>query len=98
MITGKTSSGFEFSIADGLDKDFRFLKAYRKMHSGDENKTIEGLEELISVVFSNDDEEERYYRHVASIYGGRIPMDILESEMNEIFESAKQKDENVKNS
>lgn len=98
MITGKTSSGFEFTVSEGLDKDFRFLKAYRKLRSGDEDKAILGAEELISVVFSDANEEERFYQHIASMYGGRIPIDVLYPELNEIIEIAKKKDENVKNS
>lgn len=98
MIRGKTSSGFEFAVSEGIDKDFRFVKAYRLLQSGDEDKAIEGAERLISVVFSDDNEEERFYQHIASLYGGRVPMDVLFPELNEIIEIAKNQNENVKNS
>lgn len=98
MIKGKTSSGFEFTVAEGIDRDFRFMKAYRKVRSGDEDKAIEGAEQIISIVFSDKNEEERFYQHIASTYGGRIPIDVLFPELNEIIEIAKNQDEHVKNS
>ena len=97
MIRGITGSGFEFNIPDGMDKDFRFIKAYKKIKSGDEDQALEGAIDLVSAVFANEEEEERFYKHLASQHEGRVPSDILYQELNEIVELAAKKDESVKN-
>lgn len=96
MINGRTQSGFEFHIPEGLDKDFRFVKAYSLIMSGDEEKALDGAVKLVSVIFSDEEEEERLYRHLAKEHGGRVPLDVLFAELNEIIEFSKQ-EESIKN-
>ena len=97
MITGKTSSGFEFHIPEGMDKDFRFVKCYSMIKNGDEEEALDGAIKLVSVIFSNDDEEERMYKYLAAQNGGRVPSDVLYKELNEIISIAKDSSEEVKN-
>ena len=97
MITGKTKSGFEFTVPERLDKDFRFLLAFKKCKSGDEEEAMIGAIELISAVFVKESEVERLYEHVASQHGGRIPTDVLMAEINEIIEICSKKVQSVKN-
>ena len=96
MIKGTTKSGFEFSIPEGLDSDFRFIKAFSLIKSGDEEKALDGAVNLVSVIFSDEKEEERLYKHLAKDHGGRVPLEVLFEELNEIIEISKQ-DESVKN-
>lgn len=96
MVKGKTTSGFEFEIPDGLAKDFRFIKAYSMIRSGDEEKALDGAIKLVSVIFSNDAEEERLYDHIAEQNEGRVPIDVLYDELNDIIASMKQ-DPDLKN-
>ena len=98
MITGKTKSGFEFSIPEGLDKDFRFVKAFSMIKSGDEAEILDGYVTLVSVVFANEAEEKRMYDHIASQNGGRVLMEALDKELNEIIEISKEQSASVKNS
>lgn len=86
-ITGKTKSGFEFSVPDGLSNDFRFVKAYRNYKSRDPEKQVDGICDMISAVFSDEVEEERFYQHIARTYGddsGRVPADRVLLEITEI--------------
>ena len=98
MIIGKTKSGFEFSIPEGLDKDFRFIRAFSMINSGDEEKILDGYVALVSVIFSNEAEEKRMYDHLAAMNDGRVPMDALDEELNEIIAASKEQSESVKNS
>lgn len=85
MVTGKTSTGFEYSIKEGLTSDFRFVKAYRDYRSSNPEKQIDGVCDMISVVFSDEEQERRFYQHIADVYGGRVPTDKLLIEVNEII-------------
>lgn len=96
MVKGKTSSGFEFSIPDGLDKDFRFVKAYSAIQNGDEAQAMSGAADLVSAIFADSKQEDRLYKHIGKSYGGRVPIDVLFEEIKEIISAAKQ-DENLKN-
>lgn len=96
MITGTTKSGFEYSIPEGLDKDFRFVKAYSLIKNGDEEQAIDGAVNLVSVIFSDTKQEDRLYEHLGKKYNGRVPIDVLFDEINEIIAGMKQ-NENLKN-
>lgn len=98
MVKGTTSSGFTFEIPEGLDTDFRFVKAYEMTNSGDEDKAMKGVVKLVSAIFANnEEEEERLYEHLGNQHNGRVPLDVLFAEINEIIEIAKSSDEQIKN-
>lgn len=98
MVKGTTSSGFTFEIPEGLDTDFRFIKAYTWTICGDEDKAMKGVVELVSAIFANNEEEEkRLYEHLGKKHDGRVPFDVLFAEINEIIEIAKSSDEQIKN-
>lgn len=98
MIEGTTNSGFNFSIPNGLTEDFRLLKAYKDIRDGDEEKKVDAAIDLVSVIFSDDDEEKRFYEHLAKQNGGRVPSPVLFKELFEIVNIAKDKDKETKNS
>lgn len=98
MIEGTTKSGFSFSIPDGLTEDFRLLKAYKDIRNGDEEKKVDAAIDLVSVIFTNDDEEKRFYEYLAKKNGGRVPSPVLFAELFEIVNIAKDKDKETKNS
>ena len=98
MITGKTTSGFKFKIPDGLGEDFRLVKAYRDVRNGDEEQKVDAAINLVSVIFANDNEEKRFYEHLASKNGGRVPSTVLFKELLEIVTIATEKDKEAKNS
>lgn len=86
MITGKTSTGFEFTVSEGLSKDWNFIRAYRKMkRTDDDDMAIDGLSEFIECVFCDHEQEEAFYKHLAGIHGGRVPVDELFAAVGEIM-------------
>lgn len=84
MITGKTSSGFSYSIPDGLKQDYRFIRAYRDLKSQDTDKQVDGATGLVAAVFCNEDEEQRFLRHVER-ENGRATVDAVYTELGEII-------------
>lgn len=97
MITGITESGFEFRIPEGLAEDFRFVIAYKDIRSGDTEKMLDAAIRLVSVVFADDDEEKRFYEHLAEKNGGRVPSTVLFKELFDIITQASGKDRAIKN-
>lgn len=87
MIKGKTSSGFDFAIPDGLKQDYRFIRAYSLIRSGDADKEVQGATELVASVFGNPAEEQRFLRHVEAI-NGRPTVDAVYKELGEIIQAA----------
>ena len=100
IMTGKTSSGFDYAVdIDALKSDFRFIRALRRAKSYDENEQVDGAVDLISVVFNDPRAEDRFYAHIAKVYGdgtGRVPADKVYNEIGEIFLSASE-DNEIKN-
>lgn len=93
MITGKTKSGFEFSISEGLTSDWRYVKAYRNARSADEEKQVDGICSMAEVIFSDPAQEEAFYKHIAQTYGGRVPSKIVWEELDEIIGALRSADE-----
>lgn len=97
MITGTTSSGFEFAVAENLKDDYRLIKAYKKAVSKGRDESVTGTVELVSCVFGNEDEEERFLQHLAD-ENGRVPSERVYRELGEIIRIASEKDNEIKNS
>ena len=96
MIKGTTSSGFSFKVPDGIKTDYRFLRAFKKLKSGSTEQQVAGAIELISVVFGNEAEEDRFLQHVAD-KNGRADVEPVYRELGEIIAAAL-KDPDVKKS
>lgn len=100
IITGKTSSGFDYALdVEALKSDFRFIRALRRAQSYDETEQVSGAVDLISAVFSDPKEEDRFYAHIAKVYGNgssRVPADKVYAEISEIFKKTSETTE-VKN-
>ena len=96
MISGTTKSGFAYSVSDGLTKDFRLVRNMKKVMSKDLKGQVDGLIDLVSVVFNDEEQEERFLQHLAD-ENGRIPSDVVFSELKEILDAAAEADKAVKN-
>lgn len=97
MITGTTSSGFEFRVPDGIKTDFRFVRAYKKLRSTQTQQQLDGAVELISAVFCDEAEEERFLRHLAD-ENGRADVETVYKEIGEIIAYASKEDAAIKKS
>lgn len=95
MITGKTSSGFEFSVSENLKTDFRFVAAYADTQSDSEGEQAKGLVQLLNVVLGKKGAA-ALQRHVA-LEDGTVPIKKLMAELGEIIRATSESDGAVKN-
>ncbi|MBQ1576662.1 MAG: hypothetical protein IIZ83_06855 [Oscillospiraceae bacterium] len=97
MITGTTSSGFEFRVPDGIKKDYRFLRAYKKLRSGRTEQQLDGALEMVACVFGDEAEEDRFLQFLADEHG-RADVETVFRELGEIIAKASEEDDDVKKS
>ena len=90
----KSSKGQEYSISDQLAKDFRFVRAYAAMRSGDQERAVQGAVDTVALVFGRD--EDRFLREIAD-EDGTCPVDRVFSELRFLLDQSAE-DRQVKNS
>ena len=84
-ISGTTSTGFEYSIPEGLQTDWNFVRAYQKMMRAETDMDrLDGASSLLECIFLDRAEEERFYKHLAELHGGRVPINDLFAAVREI--------------
>ena len=93
MVEGKTKSGIKFKIDERIKDDARFLyylaKAQEKdIDMGEQSKAVMGVLEL---VFGNGEGVINFMNAVASTNGGVCTIDVMLSELTEIFDAIKAK-------
>ena len=94
-MKGRTSTGFEYDVDGQAMRDFRFLQALRDMSSDDLVRQVDGVTAMVSIIFNDRDQEERFLTHVAK--GGRALTDDVIREVREILSATSVQDETVKN-
>ena len=95
-VKGSTASGFKFSVDAEAFKDWRFLKAVRKANS-DRDDSFEGGLDMVALLFNDPKEEERFYEYLAEKHGGRVPVDVVVTEVGEIMSVIREKSKEAKN-
>lgn len=96
MITGTTSSGFEFTASENIQKDFRFVKYFAAAQS---EKTpaadkVDATVKLVSLVLG--EQEEAFIQHIADQNDGVADVDQVGYELGEIIRISSEKSETVK--
>lgn len=94
MVSGKTKSGFEFSISEHIVDDWRVAKAIAKSQSKKEAEQISGAVEVVGLVLG--DQEEALCDHIKR-EDGTVPINALMDEISEIMTIAKEQNAAVKN-
>lgn len=93
-MTVYSSKGTAFEISDQLAKDFRFMRAYAAMRSGDQERAVQGAVDTVALVFGRD--EDRFLREIAD-EDGTCPVDRVFTELRHLLDQAAE-DTQVKNS
>lgn len=100
MITGRTSSGFEYSVNPGIAYDAKFIKASVKLKKKDADPVdqAEAAFAIIDAVFSDDDDQvERFMKHLAAkSESGRTDIRTLMKETDEIVKAITEADDSAK--
>lgn len=94
MVSGKTKSGFEFTINEHIVDDWRVAKAIAESQSKEEAKQITGAVKVVSLVLG--DQEDALCEHVMR-EDGSVPINALMDEISEMMTIAKEKNAAVKN-
>lgn len=95
MVKGKTKSGIKFQMDERIKDDARFLYYLAKAQDeesdmGEKSKAIMGI---LKLVFGNDDGVINFMNAVASVNDGICNVDVMLSELTEMFDAI-----NAKNS
>lgn len=90
----KSSKGSEFNVSENLSTDFRFMRAYAAMRSGDPERAVDGAVDVVALVFGKD--EDRFLREIAE-EDGTAPVDRVFTELKYMLDQASG-DKHLKNS
>ena len=81
MIKGRTVSGFEFKIDEGMVDDMRFIDALAEMDSG----SLLAVSKVANLMFDAE-QKERLYKHLSDLSeDGRVHTEPFIKEIVEIF-------------
>jgi hypothetical protein len=99
MIEGKTKSGFDFRVPEGLSSDANFLRTlvkFRNMKLTPYDR-MTAVFDVVSSVFCDEKEEERFYQYFAALNStGRTDINTIFTEITEIVNYCKEQDERLK--
>ena len=84
-MQGTTKSGYDYSIDDRILTDWRFTNALAKCQRSEGLKQLEGMHEMVSLLFG--DKLEEFMAHIASQNEGYVPAAAIMADVQEIFES-----------
>lgn len=84
MITGKTSTGFEFCVNENVMDDIEVVDAIAEIGSDDIYENAAGFSTLCKKLLGK--EKKKLYDHVRT-EDGRVPSAALEKELLEIFKA-----------
>lgn len=90
IVSGTTSTGFEYSVKKAMLENAEFLELFAKVQDGDQLKIFELIELSLG-----SDQKKALYDHVRD-EDGMVPVEALSSETAEIFEELG-KDDSTKN-
>ena len=84
MISGKTKSGFEFEMDDQSLNDMELIENLKAVDKGD----ITVLPEILNSLLGKE-QKKKLYDHVRT-EAGRVPMELVAAELNDIFKASKE--------
>lgn len=82
MISGKTESGFEFSLEDEILDDYELLETLHKIDNGDYGLVVAMVDQLLG-----EDQKKRLKEHIRSSSGKVSAKKMLE-EVMQIFKAS----------
>lgn len=89
MVKGKTKSGIKFQLDERIKDDARFLY-YMAKSQDDEADTAEkskAVMGMLKLIFGDDDGVISFMNTVASVNKGVCSIDVMLSELSEMFEA-----------
>ena len=85
MVTGKTTTGFEYSIDERIVKDYRYVRALAKLNKGDSAEKFIAFDQISTLMLG--DKVDDLITHVETLHDGYAPIDAIGAEVTEIIEA-----------
>ena len=85
MVTGKTKTGFEYSIDERIVKDYRYVRALAKLNKGDSAEKFIAFDQISTLMLG--DKVDDLITHVETLHDGYAPIDAIGAEVTEIIEA-----------
>ena len=85
MVTGKTKSGFEYSIDERIVKDYRYVRALAKLNKGDSAEKFIAFDQISTLMLG--DKVDDLITHVETLHDGYAPIEAIGAEVTEIIEA-----------
>ena len=85
MVTGKTKTGFEYSIDERIVKDYRYVRALAKLNKGDSAEKFIAFDQISTLMLS--DKVDDLITHVETLHDGYAPIEAIGAEVTEIIEA-----------
>lgn len=85
MVTGKTKTGFEYSIDERVTKSYRYVRALAKLNKGDSADKFIAFDEISTLMLGNKVED--LITHVETLHDGYAPLDAIGGEVMEMMEA-----------
>lgn len=85
MVTGKTKTGFEYSIDERIVKDYRYVRALARLNKGDSAEKFIAFDQISTLMLG--DKVDDLITHVETLHDGYAPIDAIGAEVTEIIEA-----------
>lgn len=87
MRKGITTTGFAFEYDERKMDDMRFVDLLATIIDEDSEdlKIVSSASKIISMILGNE-QKAKLYDHIASQHEGRVPVDVVMSELNNIIQ------------
>lgn len=96
MITGVTSSGFEFEVDERKINDFRYVELLAMAESKDASEMLRGLTSLPKFMLGEDGAK-KLMDKIAAENDGFIPQELVYEEITSIINAIKDANKDAKN-
>ncbi len=88
MVTGKTRTGFEFSVSENIGTDYRLIDGYKLAKSSDSTEAAEGISMVVDLVLGKN--KQAMFKHLAELNDGYVPTKKLDDEVTDIIAAVKE--------
>lgn len=83
MVSGKTKTGFEYTVNEAIRTDWRFVKALADADSSDASRQLAGAVRMVTLLLGEKGEAE-LEKHVAQ-EDGIVPTESIINEVRDIL-------------
>ncbi|MBR6822223.1 MAG: hypothetical protein IKM87_03565 [Clostridia bacterium] len=83
-----TKSGFALNLDKEALDDWKITEAIADAGSEDTTEQIRGIVALVKLIFK--DQKKAYYAHVAAKHNGRVPNEVINEDVEDIFNQLKE--------